>query len=349
MNNFSTFLKTLPFPENQTILLVDIGARWGANPPWDQLDNKYLTYIGFEPDEGEYRSLIAKYKSSNITYIPIALSDAVEDHILHVTREPGCSSIFQPNLSIISRFLLSERWDIQKEIQIKTVPLAKILDERHIVPDILKIDVQGAALKVLRGARHYLSDVLLIEVEVEFCEMYKGEPLFGDVDKLIRQHGFELLDINKYYARRKILDTRYMSRGQVLFADVLYVMSVDRFYSLNMSPAERVKKLWNLVIILCIYGHFDLALEFVFHEKSTLVEKDKLAIKSSIQKYTAIPMWKLTLFNNSFIEKLGFVLSLLANSMQIKSRLFGWGSDQSAVDSRYKYYFKHPILKLFRK
>jgi len=60
-------------------------------------------------------------------------------------------------------------------------------------------------------------------------------------------------------------------------------------------------------------------------------------------------MWKLILFNNVFFEKLGFVLSLLANSMQIKSRIFGWGSDQSAVDCRYKYYFRHPILRLFRK
>jgi hypothetical protein len=34
MNKISSFLKTLPFPYNQTILLVDIGARWGTNPLW---------------------------------------------------------------------------------------------------------------------------------------------------------------------------------------------------------------------------------------------------------------------------------------------------------------------------
>ena len=53
MQNLSSFLRTLPFPDDQTILLVDIGARWGANTPWDQLDKKYVTYIGFEPDEEE--------------------------------------------------------------------------------------------------------------------------------------------------------------------------------------------------------------------------------------------------------------------------------------------------------
>jgi len=349
MQKIFSFLKTLPFPENQTILLIDVGARWGGNPPWDQLDNKYVTYIGFEPDEDECLALIAENKSSNVEYIPVGLSDAVEDHILHVTREPGCSSILQPNKSVISRFFLSERWEVQKNVPIKTVPLSKILEERNIVPDALKIDVQGAALKVLRGAGHYLDNLLLIDVEVEFSEIYQGEALFGEVDKMIRQHGFDLLDINKYYAKRKILESRYMTRGQILFADVLYVISLERFYSLAMSPLDRAKKLWNLMIMLSIYGHFDLALEFALHEKSTLTKRDKLAIQSSIRKYTAIPMWKLILFNNVFFEKLGFVLSLVANSMQIKSRIFGWGSDQSAVDCRYKHYLTHPILRLFRK
>ena len=101
--------------------------------------------------------------------------------------------------------------------------------------------------------------------------------------------------------------------------------------------------------MLCLYGHFDLALEFALHQQSTLSEHDKAAIGAGIRRHTAIPKWKLLLFDNSFCEKAGFVLSLLANSLQVKSRRFGWGSDQSAVDSRYKYYLTHPILSLFRK
>jgi FkbM family methyltransferase len=307
-----------------------------------------VTYIGFEPDEKECASLASQH-ASNVEYIPIGLSDAVESHILHVTREPGCSSIFPPNQSAMSKYFLSERWEVCERIPIKTVPLAKILDERNVRPDALKIDVQGAALKVLAGAGRYLDDVLLLEVEVEFCEMYQGQPLFGEVDKLVRQRGFELLDINKYHARRRILDSRHVSRGQVLFADALYVMSIEKFYGLSLSAGERTRRLWNLVIMLSMYGHFDLALEFALHGNSTLTEADKAAVSSSIKRHTAISRWKLWLFDNGICEKLGLVLSLLANSMQIKSRRFGWGSDQSAVDCRYKYYFTHPVLRIFRK
>ncbi len=349
MPTMTSLLATLPFPGGQTISLIDVGARWGVNAPWNQLDGKYVRYIGFEPDEEECRSLTAKHESANVEYIPVGLSDAVEDHVLHVTREPGCSSILAPNQARMSKYFLSERWDVRQKIPIKTMPLGMILDERSIVPDALKIDVQGAALKVLEGAGRHLDDVLLIEVEVEFCEMYQGEPLFSEVDSLVRRHGFELVDINKYYARRKILDARYVSRGQVLFADALYVMSIDRFYSLSLAPAERARKVWNLVVMLCMYGHFDLALEFACHDKSSLTDQDKVAIERSIKKHAAIPRWKLLLFDNGIVERVGLVLALLANSMRIKSRRFGWGSDQSAVDLRYKYYLTHPVLRLFRK
>ena len=349
MNISTALFDALAIPSDQKLFLIDVGARWGANPPWDQLDQKYINYLGFEPDEAECASLIEKYKTSSVDYIPIGLSDSAADHILYLTREPGCSSIFPPNMSFMSKLYLAERWNIQKEIPIKTVPLAQILDERGVVPDALKIDVQGAALNVLRGVGKHLDSILLVDVEVEFSAMYQGQALFGEVDQLLRKHGFELLDINKYYARRKILELKYSSRGQVIFADVLYVRSVENFYSVKMSIDERRTKLWNLIIMLSLYGHFDLAIEFAQHKQSAFTENEQLNIASAIKKYTAIPAWKLLLFNNKLMEKIGYILSLFGNSLQIQSRLFGWGSDQSAVCSRYKYYFHGRITRFFRK
>ena len=36
---------------------------------------------------------------------------------------------------------------------------------------------------------------ILIETEVEFISMYKGQPLFKDVDTYLKNHNFELFDL----------------------------------------------------------------------------------------------------------------------------------------------------------
>lgn len=339
---------SLELAPEQSVRLVDVGARWGANPPWDQLEARYVTYLGFEPDAEEYRRLIERRASARIDYLPVGLSDVAEDQTLHITREPGCSSAFQPNHSLLQKFFLSERWDVQQTVPIKTVPLADVLRERGFVPDVLKIDVQGAALKVLRGAGDYLDDVLVVDVEVEFCEMYRGGALFADVDVLLRAHGFELLDLDKHYARRRILGHGHSSRGQVLFADALYVKSAERFFGKGELPEVMTARLCNLILILALYGHFDVALEFAFHARSPLTLKRRAALQAAIDRCTRLSPLRSALAN-PVVEKVGLLLALIGNTLRMRSRTLGWGSDHEAVDDRYKYFFSHPLLKMFRR
>jgi FkbM family methyltransferase len=329
------------------IRLVDVGARWGANPPWDQLGDGVVDYLGFEPDEEECARLRAANSPRRIEYVPIGLSDRAEQQTLHLTREPGCSTAFPPNRLLLQRFFQSERWDVQRSTTINTLPLATVLSERGFVPDVLKIDVQGAALKVLRGAGDSLDDVLVVDVETEFSQMYDGGALFGDVDALLRARGFELLDLNKYYARRRILDIGHSSRGQVMFADALYVKSVDAFYARH-SGDDAKNRLHCLILVMALYGHFDVALEFALDPRSPLSAERQEQLRSEIQHATRIGRWRF-LASGPLLEKAGLLLALAGNALRMQSRRLGWGSDLEAVDTRYKYSFRHPILRMFRK
>ncbi len=58
--------------------------------------------------------------------------------------------------------------------------------------DFIKLDTQGAELDIFRGAERTLKSVRMLEVEVEFNELYTGQPLFGDVDRHLRERGFVL-------------------------------------------------------------------------------------------------------------------------------------------------------------
>ena len=69
-----------------------------------------------------------------------------------------------------------------------------------IKPDFVKLDTQGTELYILEGMQHTLKRAIFgVEVEVEFIEMYKNQPLFNEVDIFMRKLGFHLFDLKKYF------------------------------------------------------------------------------------------------------------------------------------------------------
>jgi FkbM family methyltransferase len=62
--------------------------------------------------------------------------------------------------------------------------------------EILKLDIQGHELELLRGAKQLLkTSVRLIYSEIEFVKIYKKNCLFSEVDSFLRKYGFELFQL----------------------------------------------------------------------------------------------------------------------------------------------------------
>ena len=57
-------------------------------------------------------------------------------------------------------------------------------------PALLKIDVQGFELEVLRASRPLLGAFEHVYVEASFEVLYAGQALAGDVAAFLRAHGF---------------------------------------------------------------------------------------------------------------------------------------------------------------
>jgi hypothetical protein len=55
---------------------------------------------------------------------------------------------------------------------------------------LLKIDVQGFELSVLKGATETLSKCAFVYVECSETELYVGQALYRDVAGFLEQHGF---------------------------------------------------------------------------------------------------------------------------------------------------------------
>ncbi len=175
------------------LVVADVGSRWGVLDVWRQFQ-PHVRVVGFEPDKEECERLTALEGSTGVvTFVPAALGPATGSATLYLTRSPACSSLYPPDEELIRH---RPRLASMAKVGEVTVPLTT-LDEwfqgsglDHI--DVLKLDTQGSELGVLQGSVAALGTVRLIEVEVEFNEMYGGQPLFADVDGFLRSLGFVL-------------------------------------------------------------------------------------------------------------------------------------------------------------
>ena len=79
---------------------------------------------------------------------------------------------------------------------VKAVTIDKVVaDEGLEGPYLLKVDVQGAELEALDGARRVLADTELVLLEVSLFEFLRGSPQFFDVVSYMNDRGFVVYDI----------------------------------------------------------------------------------------------------------------------------------------------------------
>lgn len=171
----------------QKFTYLDVGAANDVDPKFLRLVRTgQARYVGFEPDS---RSEVEIGQQT----FPWALGSREGLATLHLTRKPELSSFLRPNESFTQEFHRPERFEIVGSQRLQLRTLDSFLPQIR-GPIYLKIDVQGYEAEVLRGAQKMLRNCLALEVEVEFSPVYQNQPLFGDIDSLLRECGFEFED-----------------------------------------------------------------------------------------------------------------------------------------------------------
>jgi hypothetical protein len=56
--------------------------------------------------------------------------------------------------------------------------------------DVCKIDVEGAALSVLKSFGDHIDKLQSLQIELEHKEFWKGQPLYDEVAEWLRSNGF---------------------------------------------------------------------------------------------------------------------------------------------------------------
>jgi len=221
---------TAALAPSRDMRICDVGASRLSEPPYQGLLDDGLAHIyGFEPSAEQFARLEAA-KSPRETYFPEAVG-LPGTRVLYLHPTPGFTSLYRLDARAL-RAIGKEKWisDEITPVALDPVTLDTLADLPQI--DLLKMDLQGGELEVLRGAIAKLSQAVAVVTEVRFHRIYEAEPMFGDLDQELRRQGFKL---HKFLFAKSVMmpheheDAVVRSRltSQLLDGDAVYIRDAD--------------------------------------------------------------------------------------------------------------------------
>jgi len=208
------------FGNNAGLVIFDVGAYIGEVTATYKRVFPHATIYCFEPFDYSFQKLMRLSTDNSIRPHQIAVSDTVGTTKLHVNVDPSCNSLF-PIAKHSVRYYPKAAENIET-IEIDTTTIDQFCSTENISQiDILKLDVEGAEIRALKGASDKLSKhaISIIYTEVMFIRRYEGGCLFHELTTLLEYYGYLLFDV--YNLKRA-------KNGQLRWGNAIFVSSKAR-------------------------------------------------------------------------------------------------------------------------
>jgi FkbM family methyltransferase len=195
--------------------VVDIGVATDTNDLYQHFPNaRYLFVEPLAEFEPSLQTLCQKYNGNYI----LAAAGATDGELeIRVT----------PDLGGTSKFETLESQEGAYDMKPRTVPQFKLdsLWEGFELtgPALLKIDVQGAELEVIKGATECLQNFEFVVLEIGLIEQYVGQPIFHEYLNFMAEQGFVTYDV---------IHTGYAETGLLAQVDMVFAKK-DGVYRSN--------------------------------------------------------------------------------------------------------------------
>lgn len=223
------FLTEALAPE-RPLRILDVGANPINRPDYaDLLDMGGCELWGFEPEPAAFAALQAE-AGENAHYIDKAVGKPGRA-TFHHHPQSGLGSLFAIRKESVA-FLGHPGWH-RPDGETSEIDLVALDDLDDLpAPDVLKIDIQGGELDVIRTGREKLADAVCIIPEVRFYRIYEGEPLWGELDRELHDQGFVLHKL--VFAKPTVIGNSQRSRmkgklfrNQLIDGDAVYIRNPE--------------------------------------------------------------------------------------------------------------------------
>ncbi|MBU6343113.1 MAG: FkbM family methyltransferase [Bacteroidetes bacterium] len=202
----------------QNAVFLDIGAHYGY---FSLLASRLVgdsgKIVSIEAAPATYKMLHRnKLRFNNIFDFNLAVSDTA-----------GHLSFFEfPNLyseynTLDIRQFENEPWfaaNAPTEIRVPAIELDAFLAQENLVPEIIKIDVEGAEYKVLKGATHFLQNHAPIIV-MEYLSPERSNTAHQEAEALLKHLGFKPYAIDHHGHLQELEDVHAHLKASALESD----------------------------------------------------------------------------------------------------------------------------------
>lgn len=190
-------LKNLRFLGFQPTTIVDVGAYLGE---WTLLANRIF------PEASILMIDAQQSKASKLAAIAEAHPGRIRHRIALLGAQRRESVAFREydTAPTASSVLACREALTFHEVSRPMETLDDVLAETGMTsPDLIKLDVQGYELEILKGAPGALATRPVILMEVSTIELYEGAPLIHEVLAFMHERGYRLFDVPTLMRHRK--------------------------------------------------------------------------------------------------------------------------------------------------
>jgi len=277
----------------EPFLLADVGASGGIADQW-RLFEPYLRAVGFDPLVNECERLNREERNPEVRYYdyfvvaetyaelfpPAVASDPDQGWSNQPFERTSAARGQRQMKQSFTQWLNDENPDVVYT-QGRTSLDAFFRARPGETVDFIKVDTDGHDYEVLRGATEVTArhQVLGLFVECQFHGVtHPHSNLFANIDRLLREQGFSLFDLETYRYTRALLPGHFAYslpaqtlEGQLLAADALYLRDIAApRYQDRWGVALGPRKVAKLACLFEIFGMPDCAAELLVAKEGEL-------------------------------------------------------------------------------
>lgn len=179
-------------------ILFDVGAHTGSFTKEIHSKIKVNKTFIFEPIPDVFNTILADDFLNKFSCHNIALCAYQGNAEFYINENMQTSSLLNFDKSLLSTNNINK--DLKNKIIVKTNTLNNFMKTEQINEiDLLKIDVQGSDLDVLKGLEENINNVRMIFTEVSFKKIYENSATFFEVFDFLTKKGFILIDLYPVY------------------------------------------------------------------------------------------------------------------------------------------------------